>query len=230
MDISFILVRPAVPENIGAAARAIKTMGFSKLILVDTSAHLCPKAQWLAHSSQDILEQASYFNEFADAILGFDLIIGTSAKKRSVRQDYIAIDMLPQFIASKAPSNTKIAIVFGCEESGLTNEQLDACHVLSHVPLATVNPSLNLSQAVMLYAYQLASLKNMPASPAPSSDDDTVAFGMLKEKVKKLLYVIGYAEQPAFMGRIMERIAFLSPKDAGMVHSVCNKILDKLKA
>jgi len=87
MDISFILVRPAVPENIGAAARAIKTMGFSKLILVDTSAHLCPKAQRLAHSSQDILEQASYFNEFADAILGFDLIIGTSAKKRSVRQD-----------------------------------------------------------------------------------------------------------------------------------------------
>jgi len=205
-------------------------MGFSKLILVDTSAHLDPKAQWLAHSSQDILDQAFYYNEFNDAILGFDLIIGTSAKKRSVRQDYIAIDVLPAFIASKAPANTKIAIVFGCEESGLTNDQLDACHVLSHVPLATVNPSLNLSQAVMLYAYQLATLQNNITSPDPSTNEDVVAFGMLKEKVKTLLAAIGYSEQPAFMGRVMERIAFLSPKDAGMVHSVCNKLIDKLKA
>lgn len=81
MQIHFILVEPAVPENVGAAARAMKTMGFTSLRLVNTKAHLAEEASWLAHASNEILENAQEFKTLQEAIHDIDWIIGTSAKK-----------------------------------------------------------------------------------------------------------------------------------------------------
>ncbi len=82
MKICIILNHPTTPENIGAAARALKTMGFSDLRLVDPCDHLSDRAHWLAHGSEDILESAQVFNSITAAISDIDFLIGTSAKKR----------------------------------------------------------------------------------------------------------------------------------------------------
>ena len=84
MNISFILVEPAVPENIGAAARAIKTMGFNDLRLVNPCDHLDMRAKMLAHASHEILENAKIFTNLSDAIADLDFTIATSAKQRWV--------------------------------------------------------------------------------------------------------------------------------------------------
>jgi tRNA/rRNA methyltransferase len=83
MQIHFILVEPAVPENVGAAARAIKTMGFTSLRLVNTQAHKDERAGWLAHASNEILENADEFHTLKEATKDIDWIIGTSAKKKT---------------------------------------------------------------------------------------------------------------------------------------------------
>jgi tRNA/rRNA methyltransferase len=81
MQIFFILVEPAVQENVGAAARAIKTMGFSRLILVNPCDYLSGPARWLAHGSGEILDNAQVFPSLKEAIVNFDFVVGTSAKK-----------------------------------------------------------------------------------------------------------------------------------------------------
>ena len=89
MEVSFILVEPAGPENVGAAARAIKTMGFDDLRLVNPCDHLDMKARMLAHASNDILENAKVYQSFEEAIKDIDFVFATSAKQRWVKLDII---------------------------------------------------------------------------------------------------------------------------------------------
>ena len=226
MEITFILVQPAVPENVGAAARAIKTMGFSKMMLIDTQAHNDEKAFWLAHGSNEILHQAQYAQSLQEVANDFDLLIGTSAKKRSVKQDYIPVEKLAEYIAASSSAESKVAVVFGSEESGLSNEDLNLCHVVSHIPLATTYPSLNLAQAIMLYAWELSNIKASPTQSA--AGEQAHSLPLLREKLRKLLISSGFNEESAFIGRALERVSFLSPKDANMLHSYCNKKLEKI--
>lgn len=153
MEIFFILVEPAVPENVGASARAIKTMGFHFLRLVNPCDHLSDKARMLAHGSNDILESAQVYSSLQEAAEGLDLLIGTTANlKRSSKQDYHSSENLAAILAKKAAGLKKVGIVFGREESGLTNEELQLCDMASSIPLAAPYPSINLGQAVMIYA------------------------------------------------------------------------------
>lgn len=81
MIFNFLLIEPSVPENVGTAARAIKTMVFASLRLIKTCNYLCDEARWLAHGSNDILEQALVFDTLDEAIADLDFIVGTTAKK-----------------------------------------------------------------------------------------------------------------------------------------------------
>jgi tRNA/rRNA methyltransferase len=227
MQIAFILVEPATPENIGSAARAIKTMGFPRLILVRPCNHLSNPARWLAHASNDILESAQVFDSFKTAITGFDFIIGTTAKKRSVKNDYFQLEGLPQLLKEKGHTVTKVAVVFGREESGLTNEELKQCHLVTTVPLKTTYPSLNLAQAVMLYAYELAKINysEIPATP----EINTNSFAALHQKVSSILLDAGFKENTNIFPRFLERLNFLSEDDIHLLHSYCNKILQNKK-
>ena len=156
-DICFILYKPAVPGNIGASARAMKTMGFSELRLIDPADHLSDEAKMMAHGSHDILENCRVYDSYDEAVADISFVICTTAKKRSAKVDYIPAPRLAQFIAGKSAVTGKIAIVFGSEESGLPNEILLKANVGVTIPMATGYPSLNLSQAVMTIAYELSS-------------------------------------------------------------------------
>lgn len=155
-DLCFILYKPAVPGNIGASARAIKTMGFSELRLIDPANHLSGEAKMMAHGSHDILENCRVYASYDEAVADISFVICTTAKKRSAKVDYIPAPRLAQFIAGKSAVTGKIAIVFGSEESGLPNHILLKANVGVTIPMATGYPSLNLSQAVMTIAYELS--------------------------------------------------------------------------
>ena len=226
MDIYFILVEPATPENIGAAARAIKTMGFENLRLVNPCNHLSEPARWLAHGANEILEKAEIFTTFRDAINDMDLVIGSSAKQRIVKNDYHPVSFLPDMMKKKGKTVRRTAIVFGREDSGLRNEELKLCDLISTVPLKTGFPSLNLAQAVMIYAYELSKLEDGISAQTPEKDPEGLK--LLKQKVSKILLENGFRENSAIYPRILERLMLLDEGDIHLLHSVCHKIdLDK---
>jgi tRNA/rRNA methyltransferase len=128
MDLYFILVKPAVPGNVGAAARAIKTMGYTRLRLVAPCDHLGQEARMLAHASEEILEDAEVFVGLKEAIADLDMTVATTAKTRDVRVEYFSASEIPGVIRSKGGSVNKTGLVFGREESGLIGNDLCIYH------------------------------------------------------------------------------------------------------
>lgn len=227
MEIHFILIEPATPENIGATARAIKTMGFNSLRLVKPNKHLSGPARWLAHGSNEILENAEVFATFEEASSGIDFLIGATAKQRIVKADYHHASSLPAIIKAKGSTIKNVAIVFGREDSGLRNEELKRCDIVTTIPLKTSFPSLNLAQAVMVYAYELSKLNT--ASQQKSQEINTTGLKLLKRKISAILLNIGFSENSAIYPRILERLMVLGESDIHLLHSVCNKIKESRK-
>lgn len=234
MDIYFILADPAVPENIGASARAIKTMGFNCLRLVRPKNYPNEKAEWLAHGSADILQATAIFNKLEDAITDLDYVIGTSSKERSVKYDSYPISELKSIIEKKGEFIQKLGIVFGGEESGLSNSDLSLCDMVSYVPLAQPYPSLNLSQAVMTFAFELSQvLERKSKFPKHDSslltDNEVRSFRLAKEKIKQILVKIDIPEGSPIHNRILERISIMGHTDLNLLHSVSSKLLSKIQ-
>jgi tRNA/rRNA methyltransferase len=223
MLIHFILVEPKVPENIGAAARALKTMGFSSLRLVSPCDHLNERAQWLAHASIDILKQATIYSTLKEAISDIDFIIGTTAKKRSVKHDYHHCNELTSIISAKSKSINNIAIVFGREESGLTNEELKLCDILSTIPMRRKYPSLNLGQAVMIYTYSLSALAFSPKKQKVVVPE-AAKYLVMKEELEKLLVQSRLSPDFNLYNRILERAALLNDNDLNLFLSLVRRL------
>jgi len=228
MEVSFILVEPAVPENIGASARAIKTMGFKNLCLVNPVNHLDKKAKILAHASYDILEGAKVYSNYKELISDFDFLIATSAKRRRTNENYILAEKLPDFLNNKSESMNKVGIVFGREESGLSNAEIKTCDIITYVSLANPYPSLNLSQAVMIYAFLLSGVNNKNQQNTTGKVPEE-SLQVLKKKVNKILDQIKIKQPHIIRPRIMERMSYLQKEDINLLHSISSIMLDKPK-
>jgi tRNA/rRNA methyltransferase len=227
MEICFILTEPAVPENIGAAARAIKTMGFNQLRLVNPCNHLSDNARKLAHASHEILENAAVFQDLQSAIADLDFTVASSAKRRSVRQNYIPANELVAFIKNKKSVVGKLGIVFGREESGLTNDELKMCDVVSYVPMVQKYPSLNLGQAVMLFAYELSAL-HITLKKKQHKSASAESFRSMSKRFDRLLEVAEIAQNEPVANRIAERIRHLAEEDLFMAHAITLALLKKI--
>lgn len=226
MEIVFILVEPSVPENTGAAARALNTMGFNRLRIVNPGHDpLRGKSRIVAHGSFGILEKAEIFNSLKEAVADLDFIIGTSAKKRRTREEYLKSGDLREFLKSREYLN-HTGIIFGREESGLTNEEIGLCDIISNVPLSKPYPSLNLSHAVMIYAYELSANqpKMKPGSQPVIADENLKA---LKAKVGKILEIMEMNNLSAIGPRIYERMSYLQEVDIHILHSITAAFLEK---
>ena len=224
MEIIFILYKPGVPGNIGASARALKTMGFDKMRLIRPCNHLTDEAFMLAHGSLDILKSSEVYDSFIDAVRDIDILTGTTAKDRTIKKDYIKPSELKDQIASKFELVQKAGIIFGTEESGLPNEILAHCDLVSTIPMKTNYPSLNLSQAVMLYAYELAEVNKASLS---REDFGNINFAGIKENICLLMKKAGIPEQMPIYHRILERISLLSTDDLKLVQSVVSRLIRK---
>jgi len=154
-NVVIVLSRTTEPSNIGAACRAMKTMGLATLRLVDP---LNPKgrtARALAHGAEDVLDRAVVCATMAEAVADCVVVCGTTARRRQRRKSAL---MPPHHLARRVVEHAregKVAILFGTERTGLTNDEVDICRYLSMVPTDEAQPSLNLAQAVMLYAWEV---------------------------------------------------------------------------
>ena len=223
MQISFILVEPAVHGNVGAAARAIKTMGFSDLRLVNPCNHLSQEARKFAHGSIDILEEAEVFNSLPLALENIDLAVATTSKKRSARLKYLPAENLAGFLDRKGNSVQSAGIVFGREESGLSNDEIRMCDMASSVPLAQAFPSLNLGQAVMIFAYSLSKYSLQPSSEENYPARDLQGFRVMMDRTRQILDTMGLQDNPTLYNRLLERLAQLGEDDIHLVHSFLNR-------
>lgn len=162
--IRFVLVRTSHPGNIGAAARAIRTMGFKRLSLVAPHRFPHPDAVAMAAGAVAELDQAAVTSKLVEAVSDCTLVLGCTARKRVVQLEELA----PREAAARvlaASAHGEVAIVFGNERTGLENDELMSCHAAVHIPSVEDFPSLNLAQAVQLLAYELrlAVLAQTPA-------------------------------------------------------------------
>lgn len=226
MHISFILVKPKVPENIGASARAIKTMGFTTLMLVKPCEYREGPSRWLAHGAADILDNADIYDSLKEATAGMDIIIGTTARYRSTKGEYTDIRDLGSLLRDKYAGNKNIALVFGSEESGLSNDDLSLCDITSTVSMAAPYPSLNLSQAVMLYAYTLSNFK-IPESREGETRAGEQSLTLLRSKAERLFSNTAISHNKALKGRILERLSLAAGTDIRLLHSIANALINK---
>jgi len=224
-EIVFILYRPGVPGNVGSSARALKTMGFGELRLIAPCDYLSDEALMLAHGSHDILRDASVFDTFEDAVSDIDFLIGTTSKNRLAKADYLSPSEAFKIVTGKRDKVGKVAVLFGTEESGLSNDILSRCDVASTIALKQPYPSLNLSQSVMLYAYEFSSV--VWEAP-PLAGIDTASYATLKNRVKQLLARVGIPEEMPVYNRILERLSFLGADDINLFHSVTSRVMNTL--
>lgn len=153
-NIRIVLVATSHPGNIGAAARALKTMGFSTLYLVNPKFFPDPKALEMAASANDVLTRAIVTQSLAEAIADCHFVIATSARPRHMGITNLTPAECAKVVDNKA-QDAKIAIVFGREQSGLTNQELLQCHVHVTIPSNPDYSSLNLAQSVQIITYEL---------------------------------------------------------------------------
>ncbi|MDC0434111.1 RNA methyltransferase [bacterium] len=172
IDIVFVMVGTTHTGNLGASARAMKTMGFSTLRLVDTCSHLSDEALARSSGANDVLKQAQRFDSLKEAIADCRIVIGTSARARQLSAPLKSCreiaDELSE-LASVETEHRRVAMVFGQERSGLSNESLDLCTRLLRIPCNPEFSSLNLGSAVQVVSYELSqALVSVPQGrPAP---------------------------------------------------------------
>ncbi|MCF3098001.1 tRNA/rRNA methyltransferase [Aeromonas australiensis] len=227
MKLYFVLVAPARAANVGAAARAMKTMGFDAMRLVASRVHEEEEASWVAHGAQEILTQAEAFDTLSEALADMDLVIATTARERGRYQHYLTPGEIREQIKAK-PSLGKVAIVFGCEESGLSNEQLAEVDLISYLPLKVSYPSLNLGQAIMLYAYEMSQLMdelNAEGGAAVAENFDNAGqVRVLKSKTAELLGELGVSQDEKLHQWVMDRVPMLPQRDLNMLHLLCKDL------
>lgn len=163
-NIRVVLVNTQHPGNIGSTARAMLTMGLRDLVLVNPSRFPHPQARMTAAHAEGVVDAARVVGSLPEAVADCAWVVASSARPRHLGDE----PMRPWDAAARAvatAAGAKVAIVFGCERTGLTNEELDSCHAATMIPANPGYSSLNLSQAVQVLAYELrrAALSEIPA-------------------------------------------------------------------
>ena len=155
MTVRIVLVKPSHPGNIGAVARAMGNMGFSDLALVRPVSYLVEEAKVRTAGNEHILASAGCFETLTEAIAKCHLVVGTSARLRTVDWPSLPPKESMQRVADSLRQGGNAAIVFGPERTGLSNQDIDRCDLLVRIPVDDQAPSINLAGAVIVILYEL---------------------------------------------------------------------------
>jgi len=204
-----VLCQTSHPGNIGAAARAMKTMGIKQLYLVDPKKFPDREADALACGAVDLLENATVCSTLEEALVGCVLVIGLSARKRNLSHELVSAREAAIRAGGSAAAGEQIALVFGTEMSGLSNAELDLCQLLAMIPSDPDFSSLNVASAVQVMCYEIrmallqetALSTNTYAMPLANSEDVERLYKHLEET----LVQIGFLN-PQEPGRLMQRV------------------------
>ncbi len=205
--IQIVLIHTSHPGNIGASARAMKTMGFKHLTLVSPKYFPDPQATALASTASDILDQALCVNRLDEALADRTYIIGSSARTRHLSAPQLSVRACAEHLAEKA-AGENIAILFGEERTGLSNEALDRCHAYLQIPSSAEYSSLNLSQAVQIVCYELRQAlstheSKVESSVKPYANDQEVEAYL--QHLERLMIRTEFLD-PKFPKRLMSRL------------------------
>lgn len=163
-NIRIVLVNTSHPGNIGGTARAMKNMGLSRLYLVEPRLFPHEEARWRAASALDVLESAVVVSSLEEAIGDCQFVVGTSARERRIPWPLLDPRQCARQLAVTS-DREQVAMLFGREDRGLTNEELQACNLHLNIPTSADYSSLNLAMAVQIVCYEL----RMAVSDAPAS-------------------------------------------------------------
>lgn len=164
--IQFCLVRTTHPGNIGATARAMKTMGLRRLYLVAPARFPDDQVSSRAAGAADVLDDAVVTGSLVEALEGCELVLGTTARERKIGWPTIAPEHAARLLVDEARLGRRTAVVFGTERSGLSNAEVEYCHHLVRIPTGDEYTSLNLGAAAQIIAYEI--FKYAGAAPAPA--------------------------------------------------------------
>ncbi len=153
-NIYFVIVEPKGDRNIGSICRVMANMGFSNLVLVNPVPYLTVEGYRMAASAKDFLDRIVIYDTLEEAIKDSNLVICTTGKTGKEKKSALSPEEVADLVLSMG-SDTKISIVFGREDRGLENKELRYAHFLSRIPTSKKYPSLNLSHAVLIYAYEI---------------------------------------------------------------------------
>ena len=246
-NVYFTLVEPREPGNVGAAARAMKNMNFKNLSLVNPPSLHDREARRFARNALDVLGSADQHESLKDAVGDKHYVVGTARRKGRRRGVFLPVEEGAQRIREIARTH-KVALLFGREDTGLYNEEVEECGFIMTIPANKEQPSLNLAQAVMIFAYELAKTDMQKSStsdkelneslltatpPRMARQDELVH---LYDRLENALCLIEYipSDNKLLRSRIMQNLkhclgrAGLTAWEFSMFHSICKRIEQKL--
>ena len=214
-SIRIVLVEPSHPGNIGAVARAMKNMGLEQLVLV--SPRQFPHSEALARASgaDDVLANAHVVATVTEAIAGCGFIAATTSR---TRDQYFRVADVREAAARLLLESRRgpAAVLFGSERAGLTNEQLEAAHLLIRIPASDSYPSLNLAMAVQIVSYELFRARGIEVDTAPAAGPlaDPVEMERLYEHLAQVLEEIDFRDRTQGGTHLMARLRRLFQRAA----------------
>jgi tRNA/rRNA methyltransferase len=233
-NITIVLNKPKYPGNIGSVARAAKNMGFTNISVVKRGQtdieEIMPEIRKMAtHLAGDTVDRIRFFETLEQAVCDSNYIIGTTSRFGTARQPVTG----PEEMASgliELSQNNKVAIVFGPEDFGLTNQELQLCHEFVAIPTADDLKSLNLSHAVMVICYVIftasSESKDFFAPKLATSEEIEGMYGQLKEMFIKIDFI--NPENPDYwmshVRRFFSRILLYS-KEVQIIRGICRQVL-----
>ncbi len=214
--INIVLSHTTHPGNIGATARAMKVMGVSKLKLVNPKSFPCAEATERASHADDVLANAQVCQSIEEALSDSPLVVGTSARTRSLPSKLITPRELAEMV-NKDRSRVPVSILFGTENSGLTNEELHRCHYHVYIPTNPDYSSLNLASAVQIICYEmrLALSESSLLPTVEASKNDSVI------NRQQLSGLLTHLEQS------MQKTGYLVPEFRKQLTSRVNRLFNK---
>jgi tRNA (cytidine32/uridine32-2'-O)-methyltransferase len=213
--VRIVLVETSHPGNIGGAARAMKTMGLEQLWLVRPGRFPDPQAEWRAAGALDVLDRAVVVDSLDAAIADCTLVVGTSTRLRKIPWPLLNAREIGPHIQRES-SQKPIALLFGRETSGLTNDELQRCNVHLQIPANPAYPSLNVAMAVQVVCYELhqSTLATSLERPTWDRDPATVA------SVDGLL--VHFEE-------VLTRVEFIDPSNPGQVMARLRRLFTRVR-
>lgn len=208
-NVKIVLVNTSDCRNIGSAARAMKTMGLSQLVLVDPIEMPNGQAQALAAGATDVLANAKVVSTLEEAVADCGLVVGTSARSRTLPWPMLEPRSCGEKLIAEVP-NYPVALVFGRESSGLTNEELQMCHFHVQIPANPEYSSLNLAMAVQTLSYEVrmaylaaeqAEYTNSEETEYPHVEETERMFQHFEDALKATGFIV-----PSHPGLVMTKL------------------------
>jgi len=205
-NVRIILIGTSHPGNIGSAARAMKTMGLTDLVLIDPECEVDGKSVALSAGASDVLKNHKVYKTLDEGIADCGLVVGASARPRTLNWPMLDPREMGEKAASEGKKH-KVALVFGRENSGLTNDELQKCHFHVFIPANPDYSSLNLAMAVQTLSYEvrMAYLASESFPEVVEEYPRAAEFESMLEHLQKTLFQIGFIV-PAHPGLVMDKL------------------------